>query len=326
MAERELIEQIRAKRALKSQFLFKGIGDDCAVFGHSSDTLWLTSTDMLVEDVHFSIKLHPAHLLGRKTIAVNLSDIAAMGGKPEFVLLSVALSPQLNDEWVNEYINGVLEICDQYDCQLIGGDTVSSKISTFSVTVIGRAVGKPVYRSGAMAGDDIYVSGVLGSSGLGLQLLQNSTVNNTEEKIPHNFIQSHLNPTPQVELGIQLSKSKLISAMQDISDGIATDLAHICKESRVGAEVFQQLLPADQGFKKWCGMTGCDPIEMMLSGGEDYQLLFVAKKENRNLLEMMAKDVTQITRIGEITQEAGVYLIDSQGLKREVSYQGYEHL
>lgn len=323
MAERNLIDTIRTRQQVTSTNLIKGIGDDCAVIqcGHSDNKV--ISTDMLVENIHFDLSFHPPYLLGRKSVAVNLSDVAAMGGTPEFILLSMALPSKIEERWIVQYIDGVVDICNQFGCQLIGGDTVTGAECSFSVTVIGRGPGQPVYRSGAKAGQDIYVSGELGSSGLGLELLKLSKTGENHEQ----FVNAHLNPLPMVGLGMQLGKSGVAAAMLDVSDGIATDLAHICKESRVGAEVEETTLPANPFFKQLCQKVNRDPLQLMLGGGEDYQLLFTAEQISRELIQKIEQDIDiPLTRIGKVTRGQGVYLIEASGNRKEISFQGYEHL
>lgn len=172
ITEREIIKKIRENAVISADGLVRGIGDDCSVFGEPGAS-WLVSTDMLVDSVHFDRSWHEPHLLGRKSVAVNLSDIAAMGGAPKFMLISMSLPAGIGDAWILSWFEGVTEILEEHDCLLIGGDTVSGGELSFSLTVLGTQLPEgPIYRSGAREGESVYVSGALGSSAAGLALLR----------------------------------------------------------------------------------------------------------------------------------------------------------
>lgn len=327
--ELDLISKIKKSTPRSSEDLICGIGDDCAVFGRDDQGSWLITTDMLVDSVHFDRSWHDAHGLGRKSMAVNLSDVAAMGGIPKFVLLSVCISSEVTDKWLDSWFKGVQEILKEYDCVLIGGDTVSGKELTFSVTVLGKPThGGPIYRHSAKIGDGVYVSGFLGNAAAGLALckaMKESNVEVDQERYAL-LMEAHLNPMPQVGLGRLLAESDCITAMQDISDGLATDLGHITKESGVGAKIFEALLPIAPEVEALCDSLGYDKHELALSGGEDYQLVFtVNNKDEDRLMQLSRNWPYTITRIGTITRDRGVVFEDAGGTMSEISFTGYEH-
>lgn len=331
MAERDLIQFIRNKHNTLAHSLQFGIGDDCAVFGGGTEGQWVVSTDMLVENVHFNLAWHSAFLLGRKAVAVNLSDIAAMGATPTFILLSVSIPKDFQSGWVEDFISGVEEILTEYNTILIGGDTVQGPTLSISITAIGNMnCVEPIFRNGAKAGDDIYVSGHLGSSALGLELLKSAHIaNSLTSDQKHPFIQAHLNPSPQVVIGRSLAESRLIHSMQDISDGISTDLAHICSESKVGAYLLEEKLPMHKNLAPVSSIIGMDYLQLMLSGGEDYQLLFTAPGSNCDaifaLSDKTSKD-NQLYKVGKITVAPEVVLKHTSGETSSISFQGFEHL
>ncbi len=328
LSERNLIQYIREKAGSSCHGLVKGIGDDCSVFGKTESTSWLVSTDMLVDGVHFTKERHPAKLLGRKSIAVNLSDIAAMGGIPRYALVSMSLPEGLSSEWLYEWIDGVIEILSEYDCCLIGGDTVKGKEINISVTVLGEQHPSGcLYRDGAGVDDIVYVSTPLGYSTIGLEILKKFDLKSIHKKWDP-FIQAHLDPPPQIQLGQIICKSGCATAMQDISDGLATDLGHICKESGVGAVLYESLFPKDLVFDEACLAFGLQKFDCLLSGGEDYQLVFTVKSGCEKKLEehvLQAGDFS-IVPIGKIVKDRGVFLVGEDGTNHEVTFHGYEHL
>jgi thiamine-monophosphate kinase len=308
--------------------LIHSIGDDCAIFATDRDHHWLTTTDMLVENIHFNLSWHPPELLGRKSIAVNLSDIAAMGGEPRFALLSIGLPDYLERDWINSWSAGMLQMLREHDCRLIGGDTVRGPLLVINVTILGSVEpGGALLRAGARVGENIYVSGRLGSAGAGLAICSNpAAFAGLDQQILQPFIDHHLNPDPAVALGRLLGRSRMIGAMQDISDGLATDLAHICKQSGVGAEVEADLLPALNGLSLVADRLALDPLKMITGSGEDYHLLFTVRSGmDEALAELLEKSGQEkIFRIGRITEKPGVFLRTVQG-DTDISFQGFEH-
>lgn len=332
LSERQLIEEIARRSSASASQLIRGIGDDCAVFGSPDNGRWLISTDTLVDGVHFDRSYHEPFVLGRKCVAVNLSDIAAMGGTPAFVLFSLTLPPSLPSEWVLQWVEGASAILQQYNCQLIGGDTVTGRELSFSITVLGEpSAGGIVYRDGAAVDDIIYVSGTLGAAAAGLALLQGAkTDQQLKNEIPRWPMETgaHLNPTPQVELGSLLVEHGLVSAMQDISDGLATDLAHICSASGVGATIMAEKLPCAPSTGSLCEHMSLDKTDTLLKGGEDYQLLFTVPADRQQDLLALQQNTAAfvLTPVGTITAHPGVRLVTPGNEIVDISYQGYEHL
>ena len=325
-SERMLIERIRKSSKGTADGLITSIGDDCCEVRASGS--FLISTDSLIDSIHFDRNFHPPYLLGRKSIAVNLSDIAAMGGRPRFVLLSLCLPENLEWDWLSSWLDGALEILREYDCMLIGGDTVKSSELAFTVTVLGEPIAnKTIYRSGAEEGDTVWVSGSLGSAGAGLGLLKchQSKPDFVINPLFDSLLEAHLNPVPRVALGMELAKSGIVSSMQDISDGLATDLAHICKASGVSAHIQLEDLPYLTELQTAACVLGTTLEDLILRAGEDYQLLFTVKKDKEgefhNFLQLNNQ---KITKIGEIQSGKGVFLQKKTEIE-EITFQGYEH-
>ena len=331
LSERALIRLIRGASVASAPDLIQGIGDDCAVFGRSRAGQWLITTDTLVDSVHFDRSWHPPELLGRKSIAVNFSDVAAMGGCPRFVLLSLCLPQDLEAEWLQRWLSGVSAILAEQGCLLIGGDTVRGRELVISVTVLGEAEPDHIlYRTGATPGDTVYVSGPLGSAAAGLALFQRAKL---DGRHPEQWSQwqdlrdAHLNPRPLVKLGQQLGASGWVSAMQDVSDGLATDLAHICQESGTGGVLYADRLPALSVIDSAALFLEKDRLDLLLKGGEDYQLLFTVRSGREKELEarLLTELNHQIYPVGTITRGQGVLLEKKDGSRHDITFQGYEH-
>jgi len=327
LSELRIIEYIQKNFGFSAdRSVIKGIGDDCAVIRQDNGKYFLVTIDTLVEGVHFDLAWHPPFLLGRKVASVNLSDIAAMGGQPRFALLSMAF-PGSAPVWLNEFLAGFHEMLQEYDTCLVGGDTVkSSNDLSISVTIIGAAAGDVIcYRSGAETGDLVFVSSTLGDAAAGLALCRTDLSNGDPEKW-RQLINAHLNPQPQVQLGKILAQSGLVHAMMDISDGLATDLAHICKESGVGAEIIKDELPVSPRLKSAADELDHSYLEWMLKGGEDYQLLFTMSPAYEQELRCIVLKETgqEIFCIGKIIEGKGVFLSDGSN-REEISFQGYDH-
>ncbi|HEU0264440.1 MAG TPA: thiamine-phosphate kinase [Geobacterales bacterium] len=298
-----------------------GIGDDCAVTGMTSGTVTLTTTDMLLEGIHFDLSFTDPHRLGRKSLAVNLSDVAAMGGVPRFALLSLALPASMEVEFLDCFMAGFLDQARQFDVALIGGDTCASAGGfVISVTVMGEGVpGKVVRRRGARPGDAIYVTGTLGDSALGLEQLRRG-VRQGEG------VNRHLDPLPRVREGAFLAASAGISAMIDISDGLLADLGHILDQSVVGGVVELNRLPLSPELQQVVAAGGDDPYALPLAGGEDYELLFTAPLSSATVIhEVMRLFGTKVTAIGEIASQPGLTVKGGDGAIYPLKRRGYDH-
>lgn len=326
-SERGIIEYIRGLLQVPAgSNVIKGIGDDCAVLRKEGDDCFLVTTDTLIAGVHFDLAWHSPFLLGRKCGAVNISDVAAMGGKPRFALLSLAF-PGAAPAWLDDFLAGFLGMLKEHDTFLVGGDTVKSASDiSFTVTVIGEAAENVIrYRSGAVENDLVFVSGCLGNAAGGLALCRAHASAAVDSRWKQ-LCSAHLDPSPQVQLGRIMAESGLVHAMMDISDGLATDLAHICTVSGTGAEIVRENIPLAPMLETAAGTLQTDVLEWALKGGEDYELLFTVAPEHEQELRRLIATRTgrEIYHVGRIIAGQGVYLC-SDGERKEISYQGYDH-
>ena len=326
-----LIQAIQKLSFQRSPDTMIGIGDDAAVLKIAPATLLLATTDMLIEGVHFDLTYTDFYSLGWKSAAVNLSDIAAMGGKPRFCLTSLAIPAHISVEAVKEYYRGFTALIRIHKTILVGGDTCASKDGlVISVTVLGEAKKRmPIPRSRAKRGDRIFVTGTLGDSGAGLELL-NSGVREKDLKSKIRKPQSdiakligkQLRPLPRVEWGRQIALSGCASSMIDVSDGLSSDLFHLCEESGVGAVLHSDALPLSSSLLKSADHLNNPPLHYALSGGEDYELLFTVPLARMKRLEALHIPVTEI---GRITTGNEMFLMNTVGRKTALRPTGYNH-
>ena len=297
IGEFTLIEGIR--RHFSTPQGIVGIGDDCAVIPQRSGMETLVSTDMLMEGSHFLLGDVPARRLGWKSAAVNISDIAAMGGRPVGTFLAFALPEGTDSLWVEEFIEGYADISARFSCPLLGGDTTSSHDKMcISVTVLGEApAGKSLKRSCAKPGDLVCVTGTLGDSAAGLRIILEGL---PRDSAAERLIARHYLPTPRVEEGLLIASTPGAHAMMDISDGIGSDLHHILDASRTGAEIDVKSLPLSEDLKAMCAREGWDAEELATEGGEDYELLFTITPEGERSLQLPH------SVIGRIREESGI--------------------
>ncbi len=324
-SEREFIEYIKSRFTVSDDQLIKAIGDDCAVVRKDENTLALFTIDTLVEHVHFDRTWHVPKLLGRKAASVNLSDIAAMGGNPQHALLSIAVKPETERSWLELFMQGFLEVLKEHQVLLIGGDTVKCNHEiTISVTMIGEVGQENVlYRNGAQTGDLVWISGIPGEAAAGLDLCKAGL---SDKKQWQHLIAAHCDPLPEIEMGRLLAHSGLVNAMMDTSDGIATDLAHICKESSLGAEIRANDIPASDALINAANRLDVSSIDWALKGGEDFHLLFTAPPQSKAAIEKLVYEQTgrELFCIGRIHKDPGVYLI-KDGQRIDIAYEGYDH-
>lgn len=283
-----LIEKIKSQLNANSSFLIKSIGDDAAVFDWPEKVLGVVTTDCLVENVHFDLSYTPFNDLGWKALAVNLSDVAAMAASPLYAVISLAINEKWSVENVQEFYVGLKECSEQYNCPIIGGDTATSpNVSFISITVIGNAPKNQIkYRSGAKSGDLIYITGSLGKSRTGFEVLSSNGPNDKY----HASVQHFLKPIPKIKEIEKIGQAFKVSSLIDISDGLSSDIQHICKLSQVGCEIWTGQLPIDNDVYPWCDQFSLDPIEFALSSGEEYELLLTLPEEqaeafNRFIIE-----------------------------------------
>ena len=298
--------------------LLKGIGDDCAVLGPFGDDVLVWTADLLTEDVHFTRESSSPADLGYKSMAVNLSDIAAMGAKPVAAVLSIALPPSTSEEWLRGFRDGFIEATKQFDCPTAGGDTTTAReVIMISVTILGRTRREHLLmRDGASPGEDIWISGVPGLSATGFELLSRDMPPSDDAQ--RTAIERHIRPLPRIELGYMLGTQQLASAAIDSSDGISQDLHRLCKASGVGAEIEEALIPLSPEIDE----INVAPLEMALHGGEDYQLLFTASPKKREQIATL----DDVTRIGTTTAgEAIVRIKRIDGTVEMVKRGGFQH-
>ncbi|GAB4335186.1 MAG: thiamine-phosphate kinase [Desulfobulbaceae bacterium] len=329
MDERELIAFLRGRTVREAPGLLRGIGDDCAVLADGGGGCRLVTMDTLVESVHFDLRWHPPDKLGRKTVSVNVSDIAAMGGRPLFVFLSLGLPQDFASAWVHEFFGGLEEACSEYGCLLVGGDTVRSPDGVLvTVTVIGEMkASEVVYRSTARPGDIVWVSGSLGMAAAGLKLCKKGRGDAAAGFDA--LVNAHLDPSARLRLGRVLAEKRVARSMMDISDGLATDLSHLCVESGVGALIHGDRLPVSGAVRDAARLLGCDPLDLALRGGEDYELLFTAPAGKEDVVREITEETgVDLTPVGVIDDLPGVRLVPSGAVGEDavdISFTGYDH-
>jgi thiamine-monophosphate kinase len=307
--EKKLIQKIRAMTRGGASVV-KGIGDDCAVLRLPPRHELLVTTDFSIENVHFRRNWHPPELVGRRCLTRGLSDIAAMGGTPLAAFLSLAVAGEVPQRWVDRFLKGLLELAEEFEVPLAGGDTAQSPQGIQADIVVVGSVpkGRAVLRSGARPGQSIYVTGELGGSAAALARLMDA-------KPPGAAYARFLRPQARVAVGQILRSRRMASAMIDVSDGLSTDLAHICEESRVGSEIEEEAIPRAR-----IGRGQPVAQEFALHGGDDYELLFTSTATVPSEIEGV-----RVTRIGRIVRAPGMRLIRADGKRRRLRPQGWEH-
>jgi len=311
MTEAQLVRRVR-------ELFSPRIGDDGAVVPVENGSLVLT-TDMLVEDVDFTRDL-ALRFIARKSLAVNLSDLAAMGAAPAYALLALALPP-----WAlagaEEMLTAYAEAARQYGIEIIGGDFSRAEKLTISVTAIGRVVTRPLLRSGAKAGDRLYLSRPVGGSGAGFALLGKDVAAYEHREFVESAIRRHVDPEPELALGLALAGIPEVTSCIDVSDGLSTDLHHLCEASGCGAEIEKERIPVFQELPAYARTLGIDVREVVLHGGEEYALLFTSTLRESDLCQRLGRPVYAI---GRMTRDAGVVLKDD-GVARPLTPGGFDH-
>jgi len=295
-----------------------GVGDDCAALSLSGTTL--LTTDALVEGVHFRCEWMPFAVLGEKACAVNVSDIAAMGGEPTFALLSLGVPQETEVEDLDAFFDGFVHAVGAYGATLIGGNMSAAPCLMICVTLLGRAPYKIITRSGACVGDDIYVTGTLGDAALGLHALQEGRSGLHLDGVKARF----LRPTIRLGVSREIAAHHLASAMIDVSDGLLQDLGHLCEESQVGAVIDVSALPLSPEYQALIGVQNWNAA---LTGGEDYELLFSTAEEHRAAVAQIAQSSgCAITRIGRIMPYSdGLSVRGPDGSAYVPGRVGYDH-
>jgi thiamine-monophosphate kinase len=332
--ESEIIAMIRARSGtVPRSGVEVGIGDDAAVLRPDSSTDLLFCSDLSVESVHFRTEWAEPEVIGKKALAVTVSDIAAMGGQPKFALASIAFSPASSMQFIEQLFSGMFDLAGALGFSLVGGDTSASPgplfIDTSAIGVCGR--GRAVTRSGARPGDLVYVTGELGASALGLSLLEAGLRLGAPAMGPDGLarqaaIRRHLLPEPRVMAGRTIGLAGVATAMIDISDGLATDLGHIVQDSKCGIVIRGKALPVARPLIELSSLGAIeDPLQLALGSGEEYELAFCARPEAVNSVRDLSYELElPITLIGEVIQDRGLFIELDKGTVT-IEAKGFEH-
>jgi thiamine-monophosphate kinase len=336
--ENEFVRWLRARAGSPAQGLRLGIGDDAALVSFRHGYEILLKSDMSIEGVHFQTGLHPPRAVGHRALARSLSDIAAMGGRPRFALVSLALSKRSTRAWMESFIAGLLDLARRCGVAVIGGDTAVVHDATVVDLIVAGEVepGKALRRSRARPGDAIYVSGWPGASALGLELLKRqprlsraieagprgtSTVRAHGTRLTlERALRAHLYPQPRIALGRFLLEQNLVSAAMDVSDGLSTDLGRLAEASGVGARLQEDLVPKPELFES----RSEDSLALALHGGEDYELLFTVPTAKVARVPRVFRGVA-LHHLGEITESKSLRLVQRNGKEHELRPAGYDH-
>jgi len=312
MDENQIVRLLSTRFGASSPSLVKGIGDDAAVLHPRGAREYLViTTDMLLEGVDFCRDWMTPAQLGHKSLAVNLSDLAAMGARPRFFTVSLALPRDVGIDWIKGLYRGMCALANRQGAILIGGDLSRSTAGIQTViTAIGETSDRrPVYRSGGRPGDFLYVTGVLGRAAAGLSLLWRGSLhgNNAAER---KALQSHRVPEPRCEVGTWLARSRFARCMIDLSDGLSMDLPRLCAASGTGAEIWSDQLPVFTPAHRWQS----DPVTLALHGGEDFELLFaVSPRKAADFEKAYPSEFPPFSRIGRLRRERGVFWSAGRG-------------
>jgi thiamine-monophosphate kinase len=314
LPEKSLIQGIRRAVRPSGKSIRVGIGEDCAVLRPPAGHEILVTTDFTLEGIHFRREWHSPEVVGRRCLTRGLSDIAAMGGKPLAVFLSLALPGKLPQKWVDGFMRGLLALAREHDSTLAGGDTAQSPQSILAdILVLGTVPkGTAVLRSGARPGDRVYVTGELGGGSAALKEFFAGRKPRAQD------FPRHFHPVPRLAVGEFLRSREIATAMIDLSDGMSTDLGHICEESDVGAEIMPDDIPRARVGRERERVD----LTLALHGGEDYELLFTAPARKRVPASIAG---VPMTTIGRITRAKRVILRGSTGITQALKPQGWEH-
>jgi thiamine-monophosphate kinase len=313
LGEKKLIQQIR-RLSGKTSALVTGIGDDCAVLRVRHGHEFLVTTDFSIENIHFRRDWHPPEFVGHRCLTRGLSDIAAMGGIPLAAFLSLALPPDAQQKWVDRFLDGLLDLAREYNVPLAGGDTAQSNHGILADIVVVGSVprGRAILRCGARPGDSIYVTGTLGAAAAALTRLRQAR----SSQLPRLRAQFAriFKPQPRLAVGQFLRRRSLASSMIDISDGLSSDLDHICQESKVAAELGESLIPRAKFAADFASN------DFALNGGDDYELLFTSARPVPSKIAGLP-----VARIGRIVRGQGMRLISVNGESRTLAPRGWQH-
>jgi len=324
-----MIDELSALRRIKERFknvsksVSLGIGDDAAAVKIHPEKLLLATTDSQVEDIHFTKRLISAKDLGRKSVAISVSDIGAMGGVPKFFLASIGFSKEENEGFLEGLMDGFQKGAEEFEVELIGGNLSASEKLFIDITVLGEV--EPhimVKRSGAKVGDVIYVSGTVGDSALGLRALQSGGERGEDEYL----IKRHVAPKPRLALGRELAEKRLPTSMIDISDGLILDLERITVEHGLGAEIYINQIPISSYYRERVSDFISDPYRLALSGGEDYELLFTSPEGKEEAIKEASRVLhIEVGEIGYVIPEPTIRVLDANGEEIKIDQRGFIH-
>jgi thiamine-monophosphate kinase len=329
LGEFGLIDHLTSDFKVKNPSTLKGVGDDCAVIDYDGKHT-LVTTDLLLEGIHFDLTYTPLKHLGYKAVAVNLSDVYAMNGTPRQITVSLGISKRFTVEHINELYSGIYAACEKYGVDLVGGDTSASVTGLLiSITCLGEAQeGDIVYRNGAHDTDLICVSGDLGAAYMGLQLLERERVASAGQKdFQPDFagreylLERQIKPEPRADVIAEMRELGIRpTAMMDVSDGLSSELLHICKESGVGCRVYENRIPIDYQTAVMAEELNMNLVTAAMNGGEDYELLFTVPLTDHEKVEQMKT----ARLIGRITKpELGAYMVTRDDAEMEIRAQGW---
>jgi thiamine-monophosphate kinase len=324
LGEFRFIDRVKTGCLVRPEGVIKAIDDDCCVFKIPENKVNLLTTDMLVENIHFLRDAIAPFTLGRKSIAVNISDIAAMGGVPGEAVISLAIPETVEVEYLDKFYDGMRSMCGEFQVNILGGDTTSSpQHLVINVALTGWAAQDEVlYRSGARPGDIIFLTGHVGSSAAGLDIV----LSNREFAGKQELLAAHFDPRPQVKEGRIIAGLKAAHSMIDVSDGVASDLGHICRQSGVGAVLEKESIPVTETFKRYCTEFQVDSEKLSLHVGEDYVLLGTHPGKSSGALKAaLESNGCKYFPIGRIIDGSGITLKLPDGSVRAIPDRGYDH-
>lgn len=320
------IDRVSPLGLIRAEGVVKGIGDDCAVVSLEGSDYLLVTTDLMVERVHFMTDWTSPEVLGAKALAVNLSDIAACGGRPRDAFISLAIPDHLDVEWLDGFYRGMSDLARQYRVNILGGDTTKSKSDLIINLAVTGLVGRDeiLLRNTANVNDVIALTGPTGEAAAGCSILTNSP--DLPDHIAQPLVRAHLSPRPHVREGRFLAQSHACTAAIDVSDGLGSDLAHLCKDSSLAAIIYEQDIPVGDNLIEAAHMMGMDPLEWVLNGGEDYVLLTAIMPEMWSLVKEQAiSNSFNIIQIGKFVQGRGIQLVGDSGRSEELEPKGWDH-
>lgn len=329
-----LIKRLTKNITLYKERVIVGVGDDVAVVKTEAEKYLLLTCDILIEGTHFTKETITPYQLGKKVVAINVSDIAAKGGIPKQALISIGLPKDTKVVYVDEIYGGIKEQSKKFNIDIVGGNTALSKDKIFiDLFLVGEI--KPdllLLRSGAKPDDKILVTGNLGDSSAGLKIIENQDLKlediKFEKKYKTKLKQAHLSPNPRLLESRIIAKSNFANSMMDISDGLSSDLAKICEASNVGAIIWEEKIPVSKETLAFAKSIGKSPFNFALRGGEDYELLFTIPKENVEIIikKIQRETKTKVTEIGEIKdRKFGIKIVKTNGEMTPLNTYGWNH-